>query len=106
MMKTERIITNLIQYPTIWSEEWLQIAYDDLHSRVMDPEERYAFERILFINSEIVHREKRKEEQLLIEARSEIVRRALYRSKRTIEEIAEANNVSVDFVLSLQAELS
>lgn len=99
-----------IQYPEIWTEEWLQIARNDFDNRIMTSEERYAFERILLINTETVYREKRKEERLIAEAisefKTEAVRKALRRGKLSIEEIAEDNDVPVDYVISLQAELS
>ncbi|QMW06809.1 Rpn family recombination-promoting nuclease/putative transposase [Spirosoma foliorum] len=97
-MKTLHTVTEATQYPAFWNEEWLKKAIDELDTRKMSPEERFQFARITAINAEAVNEEKRKIEEMKTEA----VKKALIRQKLSIEEIAEDNDVSIDFVLSVQ----
>ncbi len=101
-MKTIHEVTEPTQYPPFWNEEWLQRAIDELDTRKMTPEERFQFARITAINAEAVNAEKRRIEEIQFEA----VRKALLRGKLSIEEIAEDNGVTVDFVLNIQIQLS
>ena len=89
--------TEPTQYPAFWNEEWLQRAIDELNTRKMSPEERATFARITAANAEAVNAERRRVAQ--------VVANALRRGKLTIEEIAEDNEVAVEFVRSVQAEL-
>lgn len=100
-MKTLHTVTEPTQYPAFWNEEWLKKAIDELDTRKMSPEERFQFARITAINAEAVNAEKRKIEDVKAEA----VRKALIRQKLSVEEIAEDNDVSTDFVLSVQKQL-
>ncbi|GAB4019894.1 Rpn family recombination-promoting nuclease/putative transposase [Spirosoma migulaei] len=101
-MKTLHTVTEPTQYPAFWNEEWLKKAIDELDTRKMSPEERFQFARITAINAEAVNAEKRKIEEMKAEA----VKKALIRQKLSIEEIAEDNDVSTDFVLNIQNQLT
>lgn len=100
-MKTLHTVTEPIQYPAFWNEEWLKKAIDELDTRKMSPEERFQFARITAINAEAVNEEKRKIAAVKIEA----IKKALLWKKLSIEEIADYNDVSVDFVLYVQNHL-
>ena len=75
----------------------------------MTPEERFQFARITAINAEAVYAEKRKikearqEENLLV--KTAIVQKALERGKLSLEEIAEDNDVTVEFVTAIQVQM-
>lgn len=100
-MKTLHTVTEPTQYPPFWNEEWLKRAIDELDTRKMTPEERFQFARITAINAEAVNAEKRVIEEIKVNA----IKKALSRSKLSIEEIAEDNDVSVNFVLDVQKQL-
>jgi hypothetical protein len=108
-MKTVHKVTEATQYPRFWNEEWLSKAIEELNTRSMSPEERFHFARITAINAEVVYEEKRKieeakqEENLLV--KTETVTKALKRGKLSIEEIAEDNDVTLEFVIELQKHI-
>ena len=99
--------TEPIQYPAFWNEEWLRRAIDELDTRKMTPEERAYFARVAAANAEAVKAEKQKireaEEQKEFTVKTEAISKALKGGKLTIEEIADHNGTSVDFVLEVQA---
>ncbi|WP_020596942.1 Rpn family recombination-promoting nuclease/putative transposase [Spirosoma panaciterrae] len=88
------------QYPAFWNEEWLKRAIDELDTRKMSPEERAYFARITAANAEAVKAEKIRMEEI----KKIAIQKALKRGKLTVEEIAEDNSVSVDFVLEAQRQ--
>jgi hypothetical protein len=92
--------TESTQYPAFWNEEWLKRAIDELDTRKMTPEERAYFARVIAANAEAVKAEKMRIEQV----RKDAVQKAIKRGKLTVEEIAEDNSVSVDFVLEVQRQ--
>jgi hypothetical protein len=92
--------TEPTQYPAFWNEEWLKRAIDELDTRKMTPEERAYFARVTAANAEAVNAEKKRIEEVKILA----IQKALNRGKLTVEEIAEDNSVSVDFVLGIQQQ--
>jgi hypothetical protein len=49
-----------IQYPTFWTEEWLDIAIKELDTRAMSPEKRLAYEMTLAANAQAIQAEKEK----------------------------------------------
>jgi hypothetical protein len=102
--------TEHTQYPAFWNEEWLKRAIDELDTRKMTPEERAYFARVTAANAEAVKAEKQKireaEEQKEITVKTEAVSKALKGGKLTIEEIADYNGTSVDFVLEIQRQIS
>ena len=96
-MKTLHTITEPTQYPPFWNEEWLQQAIDELDTRKMTPEERFQFARITAINAEAVNAERQRV--------TEAVKKAILGKKLTVEDIADYNDVSVEFVLDVQRQL-
>jgi hypothetical protein len=109
-MKTIDTGIEPIQYPTFWTEEWLAIAIKELDTRVMSPEERMIYEMTIATNRIAVDNEQKKIQEAVEAAektvKTEAVTNALRRGKLAIEEIADYNNVSVDFVLDIQRNLS
>lgn len=93
--------TKPTQYPAFWNEEWLKRAIDELDTRKMTAEERAYFARVTAANAEAV-----KAEQKRIEAVKEnTIKRLLLQGKLSVEDIADANDVSIDTVLEVQRVL-
>lgn len=105
-MKNLHKVKKPIKYPQFWDEEWLNVAIQELDKKAMTPEQRLGYEMAISANALVVKNENKKiqkaEETLKIEA----VKKALKRAKLSIEEIAEDNDVSIDFVLDVQNQLS
>jgi hypothetical protein len=104
-MKTIHTVTQPTQFPKFWNEEWLKIAIDELDRRKMTPDERASFEILVARNAEAVKAESRKIKEALALKNIETIIKALKRGKLSIEEIAEDNGVTVDFVIDLQKKL-
>lgn len=104
-MKTIHTTTQLTQFPPFWTEEWLQVAIDELDKRKMTPDERFTYERTLAINAEAIRVVNAQVEEAKLETKKEAIRRALERGRLTADEIAEDNGVSISFVQQLQGEL-
>jgi len=73
-----------------------------LDTRKMTPEERAYFARVTAANAEAVKAERKKIEEVKVSA----IVKALKRGKLSISEIAEDNDVSEEYVLSIQQKLS
>lgn len=97
------------QFPVFWTEEWLEAAIKELDTRQMTPEKRMAYEMTLSANALAVANENKKiqeaEERAVKDAKVQAVATAINKAKLTIEEIAEYNAVSIDFVLQVQQDL-
>ena len=94
--------TEPTQYPAFWNEEWLKRAIDELDTRKMTPEERAYFARVTAANAEAVKAEKQKIQEAKLEVQLSAVQNLLGLQNLTIEQIASAIGVSVDFVLDVQ----
>lgn len=105
-MKTLHKTTDISQYPPFWNEDWLKRAIDELDTRKMTPDERAYFARITAANAEAVKAEKKKIEEARLADKTEAVKKALRRGKLTNEEIAEDHSVHLEFVLSIQKQLT
>lgn len=101
-MKNLHKIKKPIQYPQFWDEEWLNVAIQELDKKAMTPEQRLGYEMAISANALAIKNENKKITTIKIEA----VTNALKRGKLSIEEIAEDNNVSIDFILDIQNQLS
>jgi hypothetical protein len=101
-MKTLHKTTETSQYPSFWNEEWLKHAIDELDTRKMTPEERAYFARVTAANAEAVKAEKKRIEEVKVSA----IVKAIKAGKLTLEEIAEYNDVTLNFVISIQQKLS
>ncbi|SOD97968.1 Rpn family recombination-promoting nuclease/putative transposase [Spirosoma fluviale] len=105
-MKTIHKATKPKQFPQFWNEEWLEAAIKELDTRAMTPEKRMAYEMTLSANALAVENENKKIQEAKSEVKTEAVKKALNRGKLTVEEIAEDNGVSTDFVLEIQRGLT
>jgi len=101
-MKTLHKTTEVSEYPSFWNEEWLKHAINELDTRKLTPEERASFARRIAANAEAVKAEKKKIEEVKIEA----IKKALKGGKLNLEEIAEYNEVTVEFVQSIQKQIA
>jgi predicted transposase/invertase (TIGR01784 family) len=109
-MKNLHTVTEISQFPKFWNEDWLKKAISEVDLRNMTAEQKLSYEMTISANAlavknenkKIYDAEKRKENAVKTEA----VLKALKRAKLSIDEIAEDNNVSIDFVLDIQKQLS
>jgi len=119
-MKTIHTVTEPIQFPKFWDEEWLQIAIDELDSRKMTPDEKASLEILIARNAVAVNAEKRRveaEKRKIAEARESgeesgkesekmgIIVKSLEEGMNT-ELIARIASVSVGFVEEVKERLS
>ena len=108
-----------IQWPTFWTEEWIQLAIDELDKLNLSPEELLVYEMTLSANALTVRKEERKireaEERVAAKAavaaaqaeqqtKATAVRKGL-RAGLGVELIAEINDVSVEFVREVQQQM-
>jgi predicted transposase/invertase (TIGR01784 family) len=105
-MKNLHKIKKPIQYPQFWDEEWLNIAIQELDKKAMTPEQRLGYEMAISANALVVKNENKKIQKVEERVKSDSVKIALQKGKLTIEEIAEYNQVTVDFVLDIQNQIS
>lgn len=109
-MKTVHEVSEPTQFPQFWNEEWLRVAIQELDKRAFTPEQRLSYEMTISANALAVKNENKKiEEAREIErlaVKTEAVLKALNGGKLTVEEIAEYNGTSVDFVLAVQRQIS
>ena len=109
-MKTVHEVSEPTQFPQFWNEEWLRVAIQELDKRAFTPEQRLSYEMTISANALAIKNENKK----IAEAKSaenlavktEAITKALNRGKLTIEEIAEDNDVSIDFVLEVQRQIA
>lgn len=104
-MKTTHKATKPKQFPPFWNEEWLDAAIKELDTRQMSPEKRMAYEMTLAANALAIESENRKIQEAKSEVKTEAIVKALNAGKLTVEEIAEYNGTSIDFVLEVQRSL-
>ena len=108
-MRTIHTVTQPTQFPQFWNEEWLKVAIDELDSRKMTPDEKASLEILIARNAESVKaeskkiKEARESENLVV--KTEMVINAISMGL-TVEQCAKLANVSSDFVLSVQRQLS
>jgi predicted transposase/invertase (TIGR01784 family) len=105
-MKNLHKIKKPIQYPQFWDEEWLNVAIQELDKKSMTPEQRLGYEMAISANALVVKNENKKIQKAEERVKSDSVKIALQKGKLTIEEIAEYNQVTIDFVLDIQNQLS
>lgn len=97
-MKTIHTVTQPTQFPKFWDEEWLKIAIDELDSRKMTPDEKASLEILIARNAEAINKERRQLQKMIANF--------LELNLLTIEQIATAVGVSVDFVKSVKQKLA
>jgi predicted transposase YdaD len=110
-MKTLHTVTSPTQYPAFWTEEWLQIAINELDRLNLSPEELLVYEMTLSANALAVRNEERKireaEERAELRARMQAKKEAISRglfAGLPVELIAELNGVSVESVREMQRQ--
>ncbi|MBC7922540.1 MAG: Rpn family recombination-promoting nuclease/putative transposase [Ferruginibacter sp.] len=101
-MKTLHTVTDPGQYPQFWTEEWLQLAINELDKRAMTAEELLDYEMTLSANALAIKNEQKKMDQVRLEEKTKAVGKAILGGKLTVEEIAEYNEVSTDFVVEIK----
>ena len=108
-MKTLHTVTQPIQFPKFWDEEWLKVAIDELDSRKMTPDEKASLEILIARNAEAVKAESKKikeaREAENLAVKTETIINALSMGL-TVEQSAKLANVSIDLVLSVQKQLT
>jgi predicted transposase/invertase (TIGR01784 family) len=97
--------TNPIQFPKFWDEDWLKVAIDELDSRKMTPDEKASLEMLIARNAESVKAESKKIKEAREAEKVETITKSLLRGL-DLELIADIAGTSVDFVKSVQRQLS
>jgi hypothetical protein len=101
--------TNPIQFPKFWDEDWLKVAIDELDSRKMTPDEKASLEILIARNAESVKAESRKIKEARdsenLAVKTATVTKALLKGL-DIQTVAEITDTSLDFVKSVQLQLS
>jgi predicted transposase/invertase (TIGR01784 family) len=105
-MKTIHEVSEPTQFPQFWNEEWLRVAIQELDKRAFTPEQRLSYEMTISANALAIKNENKKIEDAKSIVKAEAVVKALNGGKLTVEEIADYNGVSVDFVLEVQRQIS
>ncbi len=104
-MQNLHTVTQPVQFPKFWNEEWLKIALDELDRRKMTPDERASFEILVARNAESVKAEARKIKAAELTTKINAIKKALIKGKLGTEDIADYNDVSVEFVYEIQNSL-
>ncbi len=101
--------TNPIQFPKFWDEDWLKVAIDELDSRRMTPDEKASLEILIARNAESVKAESRKikeaRESENLAVKTATVTKSLLKGL-DIQTVADITDTSLDFVKSVQRQLS
>ncbi len=108
-MKNLHTVTETSQFPTFWDEEWLKKAISEVDLRALTPEQKLAYEMAISANAlAIKHEHKKIEEAELrkeLQVKRQSIQKALKRGKLALHEIAEDNDVSIDFVIDIQNKI-
>ena len=108
-MQNLHIVTETSQFPAFWNEDWLKKAISEVDTRNMTPEQKLAYEMAISANALAVKNENKKikeaREAENLAVKTETVKNALTMGL-TVEQSAKLLNVSVDFVKSVQRQLS
>lgn len=123
-------ISKPIEVPLFWNKDWLQGVIKELNLSTMSPQNRALYNisigRLIAINeqNEIDRQEMRQEvreevkeevreevkeevreevkEEVKLDIKAEAIQKALKAGKLTIEEVADYNDVTVEFVLKVK----
>ena len=102
-------VTETSQFPTFWNEDWLKKAISELDIRNMTPEQKLAYEMAISANALAVKNESKKIQEAReaenLAVKTETIMNALSMGL-TLEQSAKLANVSIDFVLSVQKQLT
>jgi hypothetical protein len=105
-MKTIHTVTQPIQFPQFWNEEWLKITIDELDSRKMTPDERASFEILVARNALAVKNENKKIAEIRLADKIQIVQNLISQTDFDLEKIAKIADVTLDFVKNIQEKLN
>ena len=100
-MRTIHTVTQPIQFPKFWDEDWLKIAIDELDSRKMTPDEKASLEILIARNAESVKAENRKIEAARMADKIETIKNLLSLGILTNQQIAKTVGVSESLVIQL-----
>lgn len=100
-MRTIHTITQPIQFPKFWDEDWLKVAIDELDSRKMTPDEKASLEILIARNAESVKAESKKIEAARMADKIKTIKNLLGLGILTNKQIAETVGVSEDLVVQL-----
>ena len=100
-MRTIHTVTQPIQFPKFWDEDWLKIAIDELDSRKMAPDEKASLEILIARNAESVKAENRKIEAARMADKIETIKNLLGLGILTNQQIAKTVGVSGSLVIQL-----
>lgn len=105
-MKNLHTVTETSQFPTFWNEEWLKKAISEVDLRALTPEQKLAYEMAISANAIAIENENKKIKEAELLVKREGVQKALKRGKLTLDEIAEDNGVSLEFIINIQNEIN
>lgn len=106
-------ISNPVSVPPFWRKEWLQSAIKELNLSTMSPQNRALYSisigRLMAINEhyEMERKELTKEvtKEVTKDIKTQSIQKALKAGKLTVEEIADYNDVFVEFVLEVKKQM-
>jgi predicted transposase/invertase (TIGR01784 family) len=98
-------ITEISQFPTFWNEDWLKKAISEVDTRNMTTEQKLAYEMAISANALAVKNESKKIKEAEQRVKTEMVKKSLQKGI-DIETVSELADVSVDFVKSVQRQLT
>ncbi|MFN8346578.1 MAG: Rpn family recombination-promoting nuclease/putative transposase [Spirosomataceae bacterium] len=96
-------LTEPTQFPKFWDEDWLNIAIQELDTKLMTPEQRLAYEMTVSANALAIKNENKKIEEAKLSEKTKAVRNLLKLGVLTHKQIADTIGVSEDFVFQLSA---
>jgi hypothetical protein len=105
-MKTIDTVTEPTQFPTFWTEEWLETAIKELDTRAMSPEKRMVYEMTIAANAVAIDNEQKKIEEAEKRGKEKFVIYLLTDATKTTEQIADIAEVPLDFVIETQKKLT
>jgi predicted transposase/invertase (TIGR01784 family) len=106
-------ISDPVKVPPFWRKEWLQSAIKELNLSTMSPQNRALYSisigRLMAINEhyEMERKELAKEvtKEVTKDIKTQSIQKALKAGKLTIDEIADYNDVSLEFVLEVKKQM-
>ena len=104
-MKMLHEVKEPMQFPAFFTEEWLKTAISELDSRNLTPEQRMVYEITMSNNAIAMWQEKERTDNALMQQKKEEVRKALILGLDT-SIIAQLNDVSIDFIKEVNAEIN
>lgn len=101
------------QFPAFWTEEWLNVAIKELDTRQFSPEQMEQYMMALAKNAQVIEDERIKvlkaeqkgREEATRETKKQAIIKQLQRGKLTEAEIAEDNDMTLEFVKELKSGL-